>query len=255
MKKAFLSTNSNSKMILPIIGLSELIYPIIDKVNLNGIYLPKTKLNNICVTDNVINYLSISSGDKVKSKYYILAMQAYDIIKYYPLSNSDLVNKISKFKYSPIISIYLWFDTGSFNFDYCSLIESDIQWIFNRSNYAMNVGNTFKNHFTALISSADCYIDKSNLEILEIVLDDLYHHFPQLKESKLEHYRIIKEKFATLKITPEIEKNRPNNISEIHNMYVAGDWTNTSLPATIESAAISGKMAAELCIEKLKKGL
>ncbi len=241
MKKAFLSDKKSSQMIFATKGLSELIEPILNKVNKNGIFLPRTKLSELVLNNNKIEFLRTANEEIIKSKYYILAIQPNEVIKYYPIPKSKLVENLKKFQYSPIISIYLWFDTGTIDFDFAAFIESETQWIFNRRNLVEHSDAIYKNHFTLLISSADNLIDKSNSEILAETMNDLITRFPEYKNYELKHYRIIKEKFATLKITPETELLRPKNITEISNLFLAGDWTDTKLPATIESAAISGK--------------
>lgn len=247
MKKAFLSDNKSSQMILSDVGLSELIEPIVDKVNSNGNYHGSHKLTGIEFENGKVNYITTNNETKFKSKHYILALQANEILKFYPTDN-EFKRNLSKFEYSPIVSVYLWFDSGKFDFDFAAFVESETQWLFNRRKFIKNDKPKYSNHITLLISSAYNLIEKSSNEILEIVLNDLFDRFPDYKGIKLEHFRVIKEKFATLKISSEVERIRPTNKTEISNLFIAGDWTDTKLPATIESAALSGKIAAEVII-------
>lgn len=247
MKKAFLSDKKSSQMILSDVGLSELIEPITNKINKNGIYLGGNKLTSIEYENGMLKSITANNETKIKSKYYILALQANEIAKFFPIEN-DFKRNLTKFEYSPIVSVYLWFESGKFDFDFAAFIESETQWIFNRRNFIKNDNPKHCNHITLLISSAYNLIDKSNNEILQVVLSDLFDRFPEYKEIKLEHFRVIKEKFATLKISSEVEEIRPTNKTEISNLFIAGDWTDTKLPATIESAAISGKRAAEMIL-------
>jgi uncharacterized protein with NAD-binding domain and iron-sulfur cluster len=83
-----------------------------------------------------------------------------------------------------------------------------------------------------------------NNEILDLALDDIkkYYDFKQIPK----HYRVFKEKFATIKSTPESDKFRPSNNTSIKNLKIAGEWTNTGFPSTLEGAALSGREAAKL---------
>ncbi|HRP01845.1 MAG TPA: hydroxysqualene dehydroxylase HpnE [Candidatus Kapabacteria bacterium] len=246
LQKSFLADSYSSKMILPNKGLSELITPIVDKVNKNGIFLAKNKLKEICLKDGLVDYIVTNEYEHIRSKYYIMATQANEVIKYYPLQESKLLNNLKQFEYSPILSVYLWFDTGSFDFDFCGFIGSDTQWLFNRRRFIDATDVKYSNHFTLLVSSADNLISLSNNEILNIVMEDLRLRFPEYKDKEPQHYKIIKEKFATLRITTTTERLRPDNQTEIPNLLLAGDWTDTEYPATIESAAISGNYTARV---------
>jgi uncharacterized protein with NAD-binding domain and iron-sulfur cluster len=74
---------------------------------------------------------------------------------------------------------------------------------------------------------------------------DLKRFNPSLKKSDIENYKIIKEKNATF--VPDIQSllNRPDVKTEIENLFLAGDWVNTGLPSTIESAIRSARMCRE----------
>jgi uncharacterized protein with NAD-binding domain and iron-sulfur cluster len=70
--------------------------------------------------------------------------------------------------------------------------------------------------------------------------------FPAAREARLRHAVIVKEKHATTSLTPDAERRRPGAITPLPGFFLAGDWTATGLPATIESAVESGERAANL---------
>lgn len=82
-------------------------------------------------------------------------------------------------------------------------------------------------------------------DIMNIIYNELSKLFPKFDKSKILYSRIIYEKFATILQSPEINQLRPNTITCIDNFFLAGDWTKTFLPATIESATLSGKLVLE----------
>jgi len=117
------------------------------------------------------------------------------------------------------------------------LIESPVHWIFNHND-----------HLTLVISDANYLLEKNKSEIYEMCLAEL-KKYVNISEDNIAEYKIIKEKRATFIPTFEILNKRPNTKTELNNFFLAGDWTNTGLPATLEGAVVSGKKAAELVLD------
>jgi uncharacterized protein with NAD-binding domain and iron-sulfur cluster len=83
-------------------------------------------------------------------------------------------------------------------------------------------------------------------QLVEMALRDLHKLIPQSLEAKLLHSTIVKERDATISHTVESDTLRPAAQTAMTNFILAGDWTDTGLPATIESAVLSGNIAADL---------
>jgi squalene-associated FAD-dependent desaturase len=101
-----------------------------------------------------------------------------------------------------------------------------------------------ENYVSLVLSGAHRQISRSKEELLATVLLDLGDLFPEARKAKLYHSLIIKERFATFSPTWEAERLRPTARTPVRSLYLAGDWTATGLPATIESAVQSGYTAA-----------
>ncbi|HLX36503.1 MAG TPA: FAD-dependent oxidoreductase, partial [Candidatus Binataceae bacterium] len=95
-----------------------------------------------------------------------------------------------------------------------------------------------------VISGARKLIDRSNEELQKIVLDDLHAMIPAATQAKPVRVLVLKEKHATMAPSPESYRIRPTTATPIQNLFLAGDWVQTGLPATIESAVISGRAAS-----------
>jgi uncharacterized protein with NAD-binding domain and iron-sulfur cluster len=122
------------------------------------------------------------------------------------------------------------------------LLDSPLHWIFAKDN-----------HINIVISDADYLAEKSKEEIFDFVTDELFQ-FTSIGKTDILNYKIIKEKRATFVPAIDILDKRPNSKTEFKNLFLAGDWINTGLPSTIESAVKSGRMAAELILnEKLNQ--
>jgi predicted NAD/FAD-dependent oxidoreductase len=116
---------------------------------------------------------------------------------------------------------------------FLGLIGGVSQWLFVRQDVA-----------SVTVSAADQLIKKTNEEIASLLWPEVVRAL-ELKKERLPVYRIIKEKHATFAQTPEQLWLRPNTRTEWPNVLLAGDWTNTGLPATIEGAVKSGHIAAD----------
>jgi zeta-carotene desaturase len=85
----------------------------------------------------------------------------------------------------------------------------------------------------------------SRQEIIDIAVGDLRLFFPRVREARLVKAHVVKEQRATFSAAPETERLRPGTSCSIPNLFLAGDWTRSGWPATMEGAVRSGYMAAE----------
>jgi zeta-carotene desaturase len=107
-------------------------------------------------------------------------------------------------------------------------------------------GTHSSNHIALIISAARDFVEMSKNELTRIALEDLKVLLPETGSASLVHATVVKEPEATLSHTPLSDRLRPGPRTSIPNLILAGDWTATGLPATIESAVLSGHIAADL---------
>ncbi len=158
-------------------------------------------------------------------------------------SPSILADQVQAQPLSPIVSLYLWFDKDFMQEDFVALIGTTTQWVFNKrrmSSCSAEQRARYPGHLALTISAADELRDVTGAEIIEICLKEIRTAFPESRDATLLHSRVIRERFATLRAEPEVEASRPGNATKVPGLYLAGDWTNTGLPATLEGAARSG---------------
>lgn len=153
-----------------------------------------------------------------------------------------LVDILSKFNYNPIITINIFVNKPMNEVFPISIISSPLQWIFPHPN------NRYKNKvygYSIVMSAANEWINKSREELLDMVRLELKRVLQvDLNLShRLIKYKIIKEKRATIVQTPEALNLEISTITPLENLFLAGDWINTGLPATIEGAIKSGRQA------------
>jgi squalene-associated FAD-dependent desaturase len=144
---------------------------------------------------------------------------------------------------SPIIAVHLWFDRRVCEHGWAGLLDSAMHWIFDRSV----MGGAKGHGYIAMVSSAAgklAVLSKQQLQRLAV--EELRRFFPEAGRAELRRVRVLKERHATPFFRPETLGLRPAAETGIANLALAGDWTATGLPATLEGAAASGHRAAAL---------
>lgn len=149
-----------------------------------------------------------------------------------------------KFEHSPITGVHLWFDREITNLPHATLLDRTMQWMFNKDS---------GRYLQLVVSASRDLTALSRNEIVEIAVGDLRLYFPRVKEAKLLKAHVIKEQRATFSAAPETESLRPTAQSGPPNVAIAGDWTRTGWPATMEGAVRSGYLAAEEVAQAARK--
>ena len=142
------------------------------------------------------------------------------------------------FGYSSIVNIHLSCNKNYLPSGFYGLINSPVHWIFNKGT-----------HLNIVISDADYLVAKSDEEILKIVKTELQKFF-NLNPDIVTNHKIIKEKRATFVPSAQVLHKRPSQKTGIKNLILAGDWVETKLPSTIESAVKSGRFAADIILNQ-----
>ncbi len=143
---------------------------------------------------------------------------------------------------APIVGATLKLDHPIMTEIFLGMLNTETHWVFNKTliQGTRESGQTL----AVVISGAHRHIDEAPDQIMSIVMRDLASCLPDFARAKILASKVIKEPFATLSPTPGSEAKRPEPGSGMPGFSFAGDWTRTGLPATIESACVSGQLAA-----------
>jgi zeta-carotene desaturase len=259
LRAAFLGKSKNSSLFIPRVGLSELfVQPALQFIRAHGGTIHTgVGVESITWQGKLVRSVRTSQGKELQAKSFISAIPWYSFEELLSASQytsigagkpNPSLRRDQQFKSSPIISIHLWFDREITDLDFAALLETRIQWLFNKSkllNEKKNVRNVGQ-YLSLVISGAHKFIDLSKKELVDIALEDLQRVLPQAWDAQVTHSLVMKEKRATFVPSPGLDTARPAARTEYDNLFLAGDWTATGYPATIEGAVISGKTAAEL---------
>jgi squalene-associated FAD-dependent desaturase len=161
------------------------------------------------------------------------------------LNSGTFFTRILNLRPAPIISLYLWFDRPVTDLDFVGLRGTTIQWLFNKGK----ILGTDENYVSLVLSGAHDHVSRSKDELREMALQELRSLLPGMADAQLTHSLVIKERFATFSPCVGVDAFRPPAVTPVRGLYLAGDWTATGLPATIEGAVRSGYTAAEAILK------
>jgi zeta-carotene desaturase len=167
-------------------------------------------------------------GQPVSADYYICAL---------PFERLEAVGlEAPRLEHSPITGVHLWFDREITTMPHATLLDRTMQWMFNKDG---------GRYLQLVVSASRDLTNLSRSDIIDMAVGDLRLYFPRVREARLLKAHVVKEQRATFSAAPETESLRPGAVSRFPNLFLAGDWTRTGWPATMEGAVRSGYLAAE----------
>jgi len=168
------------------------------------------------------------AGQPVSADYYICAL---------PFERLEAVGlDAPRLEHSPITGVHLWFDREITTLPHATLLDRTMQWMFNKSD---------GRYLQLVVSASRDLTNLSRSDIIDMAVGDLRLYFPRVRDARLLKAHVVKEQRATFSAAPETESLRPATVSRFPNLFLAGDWTRTGWPATMEGAVRSGYLAAE----------
>ncbi len=200
-----------------------------------------------------------TNGQEEKFDYLVLAVP-FDVLgRMLPdtPSAAPLAAALGQFSTSPITGIHLWFDRQITDLDHAVLLDRTIQWMFHKSriiesrvtearaNEARDSGNGNGSYVELVVSCSRSLVEKPKAEIVEMAMREAQEFFPGAPDAILLNSTVIKEVHATYSPRPGIDQYRPKPATVWPRVFLAGDWTATGWPATMEGAVRSGYLAAE----------
>ena len=150
-----------------------------------------------------------------------------------------LSSQVASFEHSPITGIHLWFDRPITRLEHAMLLDREIQWIFHKGD----------GYYLVVVSASRGLESRSTAEIVALAVRELREFFPAAAQAELNGSRVIREARATYSARPGLERLRPGPETRYPNVFLAGDWTDSGWPATMEGAVRSGYRAAEAVAE------
>ena len=251
LRLAFFGSTTDAQLLIPTVGLSRLIDPLPEWLAARGGRVrTSVSIDRLVVDNGTVVEAWASDGTQMDVDAVVCAMPYRALARL--AANSDLhLPDTMEASMSPIVSVYLWYDRTWMDLDLISALGTTVQWVFNKRRIAPGL-------VALTVSAADDVVAKSSEEIIGACDRELRTLFGDALDGVLlRNGIVIKEKSATPCITPEVHARRwgADAIGRVvANVGIAGDWTQTGLPATLEGAARSGVAAIASVAQALPGG-
>ena len=247
IRELFLNSAEAGSMGMSTVPLSELyasVTPFIEQRG--GSVLLNTHMEGAAWDEASGKWLICTRTGELISDYMIQALPFEATLKLLPHlpakeGAEKLARQIERHEHWPICSVHLWFDREVTELEHAVLLDREIHWMYNQSKLQSRGG-----HYIELVVSATrAFAALPREAAIQQALAELAEFFPRVGEAKLLKSALVKEMHATFGVPPGIDSARPGPASPWPHLFLAGDWTATGWPSTMESAARSGHLAAE----------
>jgi len=254
--KAFLSNRTGYRMGVPIVPLAELYDGCKRAIEQKGGEVQlRSPVRAIQIENGAITSVKFDNNREESTDSYVFAVPHATFAELLPkdIRQSDAVfRNLQNLKDAPITGVHFWFDREVTNEPFITLLDTTTQWVFNKtalsgpaSNSENGKNKTTGQYLQLVISASYDLLQKSRQEIIDLCLKEIRQALPAAREANLVKATVIKEATATFSPEPGVDRWRPKQETSIRKLFLAGDWTATGWPATMEGAVRSGYLAAE----------
>jgi hydroxysqualene dehydroxylase len=249
LREIFLTGAASADVLIPAGGLSQvLIDNAVSALRLGGTeLLVRHAVERISMNADAQNVVHCANGVDLHCDAVICAMPPWALASVLNASGLDsaVAHALSAFRPSPIISIHVWLRNDPKLALMTGALGTTIQWLFNKG---VSADGSFR--ISCTISAAHDLAGASVQDIQALVRRELPLLIRGLNESDIIRSKAIREHRATFVPAPSLDASRPASTTDIPNLFLAGDYTKTGLPATMESAILSGERAAAFVLER-----
>ena len=266
--KGFLANRGGYRIGIPSVPLGELYEGCREAITARGgVVRTRAGVREIRLCGRKLAHAVLDDGSEISANACISAVPHSVLLSMMPAELGEEEGPLAGLKNirtSPITGVHLWFDRMVMAEPFLALLEHTTQWIFNKSLlYAAAKGGKQEGpeikggdgetsnegqYLQLVISASYDLVPRSRQEIIDACLRELADVLPGTREAKLKKSTVIKEIHATFSPEPGVDRWRPGQQIGVENLYLAGDWTQTGWPATMEGAVRSGYLAAEAAL-------
>jgi squalene-associated FAD-dependent desaturase len=260
--KAFLSNSSGYRMGVPAVPLSNLYDGCKAEIEHRGGEVTlRSVVRGLKMESGQLSGVRFDEGREESADAYLFAVPHTALAELLPESvkqSDPALANLDKIKVSPITGVHFWFDRTVMDEPFVTLLDTTTQWIFNKTAlYADSTPSSnnlsdaegklagARQYLQLVISASYDLLPKSRQEIIDLCLGEVRNTFPRARDAHLLKATVIKEAAATFSPEPGVDRWRPSQQTGIPGLFLAGDWTQTGWPATMEGAVRSGYLAAE----------
>lgn len=256
--EAFLRNRHGWEVHLPVRPLTEIYAAIVTELESRGVTVcVQAGVERLETVGDRLSEVVLRDGSRSTCADGVLAVSFDRVADLLPaqLRDHPELQCVQNLEPSPISSVHLWFDRPICDLPHAVIVDRFSQWLFNRTAIhasgdaplaAVQTDEFATSHYyQVVISASRNVLEIDSDEAIARVLADLQAIWPAAKSARLLRSRLMTDHRAVFSPLPGIDRHRPRQQSPIANLQLAGDWTQTGWPATMESAVRSGFLAAE----------
>jgi zeta-carotene desaturase len=251
--ESFLKSAAGGRLGIPSQPLSDFYAAVAQLAEQQGTTLhPRTSIDRIEHLPSGLWQATASDGSTHRAPSLLLALpfeQTARLLATLPETSPQRIEpSLAHFTHAPITTIHLWFDRPITTLDHAALLDTRIQWMFNKTlirSFEPTTSASPGQYLELVISASFAELHQTREQILTATIAELTRFFPTVREAKVLKSAVLKEARATFSVTPNLDRFRPTPDAPGDNLYLAGDWTLSGWPSTMEGAVRSGRLAAE----------
>lgn len=258
--KAFLGNREGYVLGVPCVPLGELYEECRRGIERrSGAIQTRATVRRIQYRDGRFESVVLDDGSELCADACIAAVPHDALLELLPeevQASCPAFQKLKCLQTSPITGVHLWYDRAVLDLPFLTLLDHTVQWIFNKSAlYGLTSGmeqerrSESGQYIQLVISASYDLIPKSRQEIIDLCVRELFDVLPKVRGAQLRKATVVKEVHATFSPRPGSDMLRPAQRTELSGFFLAGDWTRTGWPSTMEGAVRSGYLAAEAVLE------
>ncbi len=231
IRLGFLATSDSYEMGVPNVPLGDLYGSGAWRSMPNVELRLRAPVEKVIVEDGRVTGI-VSGGTTHEARHYISAVPFERAGGLFPEAGIDT----APFTHSSITGVHLWFDRPVTDMDNATLLDRHIQWFFNKED---------GRYLQLVISASKELLEMPRQQVIDLTVRELGEFLPAVRSATLVKAHVVKEARATFSAVPGLERHRPEPQTRLANLWLAGDWTRSGWPATMEGAVRSGYKAAE----------
>jgi zeta-carotene desaturase len=256
--ESFLKSPQGGRLGIPAQPLSEFYAAVAQLAERQGTALHlRSSIDRIEQLPNGTWQTTASDGTQLRAPRLVLALpfeQTQRLLQTLPASaphRQRILPAMDHLVHAPITTIHLWFDRIITELDHAALLDTRIQWVFNKSRIRRFEPGTEETgqYLELVISASFAELHQTRDQILTSAIEELARFFPVIREATILKSGILKEARATFSVVPGLDAYRPAQDAPGDGLYLAGDWTRTGWPSTMEGAVRSGRLAASAILQ------
>ncbi len=197
-----------------------------------------------------VSAITLASGQVVRGDTYVSALPFSALLRVLPpeVAAVEPFRSVGQLQWSPILNLHIRYDRAVMDEPFCAVVDGPLRWVFNRDAL---VGETSPQGqvVTISVSAAWEYMGQTREELAREFVAEMAQILPGAGRACALSVTVVKQREAAFRCLPGAGRLRPGPLTPVANLYLAGEWTNTGWPSTMEGAVRSGYAAADAVIQ------